>query len=303
MGRYESHKNPFQMKIVQWAQNRINTGMQRLPKSMPCHVTEVAQDFIKVAFETANGIFTPPIVKIPQAMSQYAREPTQVGDKGHAVPGNYYLGGVTGMAGGGTDFFPRGNLTTLNFNGISHTQNPSRNYDQLTHMAGPAGWIANAFQGQQKDQQQQQSSVQQTSPTVVTRNLRELQTNRTRMMNIQRSLMNARNGIRAPMAIPVPSPRNGSTSSSGGGSSGSQSSQQGQTQDQGTNFNFDKNNLCTIQSKDKDHNITVDSGSQKMTLNLPVGEWGYAGGDGKKGKYARIMTESGPSVNFKARIG
>jgi hypothetical protein len=296
MGRYDSHKHPFTYKLNQWSRNRTNNESESKPKSMPCHVVKVEKDFIHIAFETANGIFTPPVVKIPQAMSQYGREPTQVGDKGHAVPGSYYLGGVTGDAGGNTDFYPRSNLTPLSFNGVSHTQNPGRDYDQLTHMGGPTGWITRAFEQQQQDQGSQGSQGGQggqggQSPAVASANfVRNIP--RTRMMNIQRRM----HGI--PQVAPQAAGNGGG--SSGGSGQSSQSQNNGPT---GTNFNFDKNNLCTMQSKDSDHNITVDSQSKKVTLNLPVGEWGYAGGDGQKGKYARIMTESGPSVNFKARIG
>ena len=162
MGKYDSHKFPLYTLMNQWARNQMNNHKEAFdPKSIPSHVVEVAKDFIKVAFETANGIFTPPIMKIPQAWSQFSREPTQKGNKGIAVPGHYYQGGVTGDAGGNTNFYPRGNLTTLNFHGASHTQNPGRDYDQLTHMAGPNGWISAAFVDQQQDQQQQQGGQQQ----------------------------------------------------------------------------------------------------------------------------------------------
>jgi hypothetical protein len=115
MGRYDSHKNPFQYRISSWANKKTNDYNEVRPKSIPCHVQKVDKDFIHVAFETANQVFTPPVVKIPQSWSQYSREPTQQGDKGYAVPGHYYLGGVTDDSGGNTDFYPRGNLTTLSF--------------------------------------------------------------------------------------------------------------------------------------------------------------------------------------------
>ena len=292
MGRYDSHKHPFQFRMNQWARNGMNSAIEKLPKSMPVHVVEQAQDFIKVAFETANGIFSMPIVKIAQAMSQYGREPTQVGDKGHATFGSYYLGGVSGMAGGNTDFYPRGNLSTLNFNGISHVLNPGRNFNQLTHMGGPEGWITRAFEAQQQGQQGSQSESGQGPAASAA--MYAMNTDRARRMNIHRAVMGQRKVYVKPL-----------DSATAGGTQGGQSQQQQQQDNgpKGTNFNFDKNNLCTMQSKDTDHNVTVDSQNKKITLNLPVGEWGYAGGDGQKGKYAQIMTTSGPSVNFKARIG
>lgn len=322
MGKFDAHKLPFQYRMGAWAQGRMNNAIEKMAKSMPCHVTEVQKDFIKVAFETANGIFSMPIVKIPQSWSQFSREPTQKGNKGYAVPGNYYLGGVTGDSGGNTDFYPRGNLTTLSFNGTSHTQNPGRNYDQLTHMAGPEGWISTAFQDQQQDQQSGGgsggggsggSAAAAISPAVNAQALMA-QAGRARTMSIQRAIAkNGSNGSNGTniiaMSVNAPVTRASVQAASNGGNGGGGSSgsggqqQQGQTQDSGTNFNFNKSGVCTIQSADKDHNITVDKPSGKITLNIPVGKWGYAGGDGQKGKYARIMTESGPSVNFKARIG
>jgi hypothetical protein len=288
----------------QWARNRTNNAIEKMAKSMPCHVTEVAKDFIKVAFETSNGIFTPPIVKIPQQFSQFSREPTQKGNKGYAVPGHYYLGGVTGDSGGNTNFYPRGNLTTLAFNPTSHTQNRERDYDQLTHMGGPNGWNIGAFTKQAGDNDgSQQQSGNQTSTAAVSRNVQQFKNDRARRMNIERVLMakNRKVSVRS-LSTPIVTPLD-TTSSSGTGSGGSGDQQQTQQPQDQTTYNFDKNGTCTVQSKDADHNVTVDSQSKKITLNLPVGEWGYAGGDGKKGKYARIMTEDGPSVNFKARIG
>jgi hypothetical protein len=124
MGRYDSHKNPFQRNIDVWVDKKINDQLQRISKPIPCHVTAVDKDFVTVAFETHDNTFTPPTVKIPQSMSPYARDPTQVGDKGYAVPSNYY---------------PRGNLTPLSFQPISHTDTESRDYDQYTVTGGPNG--------------------------------------------------------------------------------------------------------------------------------------------------------------------
>jgi hypothetical protein len=306
MGRYDSHKHPFQSRLGQWGRSKVNDFLERQAKSVPCHVVEVAKDFIKVAFETSNGISTPPVVKLPQQFSQFSREPTQMGNKGYAVPGSYYLGGVTGDSGGNTNFYPRGNLTTLSFNPVSHTQNRERDYDQLTHMGGPNGWNIGAFSKQAGDSsggQQGGGGGGQTSTAVVSRNIHEQKYGRARRMNVHRSIMAKTMGVSVKsLSTPIVAPRNGATGG-GGGSSGGNGQQQSQQPSDKTTYNFDKNGMCTIQSKDDKHNVTVDQASQKITLNLPIGEWGYAGGDGKEGKYARIMTESGPSKNFKARIG
>jgi hypothetical protein len=287
MGRYDSHKHPFTYRMNEWSAKRNNSHQERQAKSIPCHVTKVDKDFIHVAFETQNGIFTPPTVKIPQSWSQYSREPTQVGDKGYAVPGNYYLGGVTGDAGGNTDFYPRGNLTTLSFNGTSHKQNPDRDYDQLTHMAGPNGWIAGAHQKQQQDQQTQD---QQNSAAASMISLSRTTAFRTQ----QRKL-------RAQLQKDSPSLLDATTS--GTGSSSQNGQQQQQQQKDPTNFSFDKNGKCIVQSKDADHMLIVDQQNTKIALAVPMGSKAYVGGPGDKGTYAKIMTEKGPSPNSYARIG
>jgi hypothetical protein len=209
-----------------------------------------------------------------------------VGDKGYAVPGNYYLGGVTGDAGGNTDFYPRGNLTTLSFNGVSHTQNPSRDYDQLTHMGGPNGWIVGPYQKQQQDQQtqQQQQSQQQTAMMAF----RTTSTFRARQTALRQQ------------AIGV-----GTLDATTSGTSSSSSSQQnGQQQQQDpTQFSFDKDGKCQIVSKDNNHVITVDQKNGKITLNVPANHKVYVGGDGSSGQYAPLVTVKGPVINALGRIG
>jgi hypothetical protein len=268
----------------QWVNKRLNTQTERQAKSMPCHVTKVDKDFIYVAFETQNGIFTPPTVKIPQSWSQYSREPTQVGDKGYAVPGNYYLGGVTGDAGGNTDFYPRGNLTTLSFNGTSHKQNPTRDYDQLTHMGGPNGWIVGPHQKQQQDQQQQQNGGGQSASTSMLR---------PSIFRLEQQRARKRLGIESRIAT---------TSGTSDTSSGNGTGQQQQDQDQ-TQFSFDKNKKSTVQSIDSEHSMVVDKQNDHAHLSVTAGGKAYVGGDGQKGQYARIMTEQGPSTNSYARLG
>jgi|SRR5215469_12476 len=294
MSRYDSHKHPFGWRMNQWAVKRHTSQQEQLTKSIPCHVTKVDKDFIEVAFETTNSIFTMPTVKIPQSMSQYQREPTQVGDKGYAVPSDYYLGGSTGDAGGRTNFFPRGNLTAISFQPVSHTQNPDRDYDTLTHMGGPNGWSVGAFQKQKQDQQQQQQSSQNGGPTSPSPTMaRQVQAVRTGNRLAALSQPWRRSSVAVPQAL------DGSTTTNGG-------SQQGQQQDQQqdpTSFSFDKNGKCQIVSKDNNHVITVDQQNKKITINVPTNHTVYVGGDGSSGKYAPLTTTKGPVVNAQGRIG
>jgi hypothetical protein len=272
----------------QWAAKRINTKQEREAKSIPCHVTKVDKDFITVAFETQNGIFTPPTVKIPQSMSQYGRDPTQVGDKGYGVPGNYYLGGVTGDAGGNTDFYPRGNLTTLSFQPVSHKQNPSRDYDQLTHMGGPTGWIVGPFQKQQEDQQSQSGQSSQTGNIGTTGAFRAQQ-ERLRSQMIRVGTLDA------------------TTSGTSSTSGGQQQNGQQQNNDK-TQFSFDKDAKAIVQSKDDKHNLIVDSKNKNVGLTSsqtiyhdPNNGNVYLGGKDSSGMF-RVMTEKGLSKNTYAKV-
>jgi hypothetical protein len=289
MGRYDSHKFPFTYNMNQWSSKRINTRLEREAKSIPCHVTKVEKDFITVAFETQNGIFTPPTVKIPQSMSQYGRNPTQVGDKGYGVPGNYYLGGVTGDAGGNTDFYPRGNLTTLSFEHTSHKQNPDRDVDQLTHMGGPNGWTVGPFKKQQQDQQTQQS--QNGSAAAASTFFRTTNSFRAQQSRLRQ-------------AVPR-DPAGGTGGNTGGGGTSGSGSSTGQQQqdDDKTQFSFDKNGKAVVNSKDAEHSMVVDKQNDHAHLSVTIGGKAYIGGDGSKGQYAAVMTEKGPSKNSFARIG
>jgi hypothetical protein len=310
MGRYDSQKLPFHVNLNQWASRRVNSRREQDAKSMPCHVVKVDKDFITVAFETSNSVFTPPTVKIPQSWSQYSREPTQVGDKGYAVPGDYYLGGVTGDSGGNTDFYPRGNLTTLSFNGVSHKQNPDRDYDQLTHMGGPNGWVVGPHQKQQQDQQQQnggqngggQSSVSAMRALGRSQSFRNAQA---------RYVGNPRAGIPPIPSIPgiIPPAISGIISQVQGIVS-QITGLVGQVEKDLTQFSFDKVGKALMQSKDDKHNVTVDqqnktvSMASAQTIFHDPSDSGkvYIGGNPKQ-KFARIMTESGPSKWGVARIG
>jgi hypothetical protein len=289
MGRYDSIKHPYQYRMSQWAAKKTNDHQEKQAKSIPCHVTKVDKDFIYVAFENQNSISTLPTVKIPQSWSQYSREPTQVGDKGYAVPGNYYLGGATDDSGGNTDFYPRGNLTTLSFNGVSHKKNPSRDYDQLTHMGGPNGWIVGAHQKQQQDQQQQQQQNQASTSLALSM--------RTSTFRAQEAKLRKQLNLPANLPSTLDATTSGTSSTSGG------DQQQGQQQnDDKTQFSFDKDGKAVVQSKDTDHVITVDQKNKKITIKVPTDHVIYVGGDGTEGQYDKLLTKSGPVINAKGRI-
>src|SRR6516162_11118868 len=247
MGRYESHKHPFSGQMNSWAGRRVNQGREQEAKGIPCHVVKIEKDFVHVAFDTKNSIFTPPVMKMTQSFSRFGREPTQVGDKAIAVPGDYYLGGNTAFAGGQANYYPRGNLSTLSLQPLGNLNAPKRDYDQHWETGGPNGWRCKVMEDQEQKQQGQQGqsgsgsgSSGGGSPVAARANQR---------------VMQQRNFIQF-------SATNGSTQSNG---SSSQQQQQ-QKQNDYTEFSFDKNGQAIVQSKDRKHYLKVDQQNKKVML-------------------------------------
>src|SRR6516162_4403246 len=251
MGRYDSHKNPLSYRLNNWAGRRINNNQEQQAKSIPCHIQQIEKDFVHVAFETSNSIFTPPVMKMTQSFSRFGREPTQTKDMGVAVPGNYYLGGNTAFSGGRTYFYPRGNLSTLTFQPMSNLNDPKRDYDQHWETGGPNGWKSKVMEKQQEQPGGGEPSgsgpgggngggggggatpammrvMQQRTPAALQR----------RMISTF-----ATNGS------------GGSSSSSSNGQGGQQDQQQ---QNDLTEFSFDKNGKSAVQSKDQKHYLVID---------------------------------------------
>lgn len=321
MSRYDSHKHPLSYRLNTWNTTRINNFAEGQPKSMPCHVTKVDKDFIQVAFENQNNVFTLPIVRMAQGWQQYSREPTQVGDKGVAMPGSYYIGGVSDYAGGKTDFYPRGNLTTLQFHGLSHEKNPSRDYDQLTHMGGPNGWIVGWYQKQQQQGDQPQDQQAQFSPPQSSnvmapslsnnrayklRNGRTVTVRERKAVRIQAQPIRLRSSV-GTQILAAPTPATNGTTSTGQTTQSSSSDQQQKNQ---TWFQFDKNYKASMQSYDTNHNVVADQQNKTVSMDSsqtiytdPHGGIHYVGGNPNKHKHCKIMTECGPSPYAWARIG
>lgn len=87
---------------------------------------------VEIEFDI-KGPFLLPRTTIPVSSPKYARIPYQVGDRGVAVPLDFYQGGVSGLGGGTADFVQRGNLTNLRFEGIGHKELPG-NVDLNAHV-------------------------------------------------------------------------------------------------------------------------------------------------------------------------
>jgi hypothetical protein len=247
-----------------------------------------------------------PTVKMTQGFSRFGREPTQKGDKGYAVPGGYYMGGVSAYAGGNTSFYPRANLSTLSFQPVANLKAPKRDYDQHHETGGPNGWVVKTMEKQQEENTQGSQSPStgnggssgngsgsSPSPAMLRTQMRLME---------QRNFMAARGMLSKGLTdvISGSSGGLGGTGTNGTSGSGSDSSQQ---QDDKTQFSFDKDGLATIQSKDAKHLITVDGKNKQITLQVPNDETIYVGGDGKTGKYAKLVTTGGPVINAQGRIG
>lgn len=130
---------PIAFHLPRAIDKRANDSQQNQPQALPCTVVKVTKEFVTVKIE-AQSPFTFPEITIPQAMSAWIRQPTQVGDKGWAVPGQYYLGGQSGDAGGTANLVPRGNMTPLVFQHISQKSFNVRDLN-AAYIAGPNGVV------------------------------------------------------------------------------------------------------------------------------------------------------------------
>ncbi len=310
MGRYDSIKHPFPHRMGMWSTRKTNDSQESQAKSIPCHVVKVEKDFVHVQFETNNNIFTMPTVKMTQGFSRFGREPTQVGDKGYALAGGYHLGGNTAYSGGNTSFYPRGNLTSLSFQPLANLKAPKRDYDQHHETGGPNGWIVKTMEKQEEQSQGQSSSSGNggssgsgnggSSGSGNGSSSPAMRRTQMRLME-QRNFMAAR-GILSKGLTDIVSGSSGGLGGTGSTTSGSSGADSQQDNDK-TQFSFDKDGLATIQSKDDKHLITVDGKNKKVTLQVPNDETIYVGGDGKTGKYAKLVTTGGPVINAQGRIG
>lgn len=120
-----SLKIPVAVGLDAASRQRAADGDQMQGKGLPCRITKVvSSNMVEVEFDI-KGPFTLPKITIPVSSPEYARIPYQVGDKGLAVPIDYYQGGISGLGGGTADYVQRANLSSLRFEGIGRTQLPA----------------------------------------------------------------------------------------------------------------------------------------------------------------------------------
>ena len=135
-----SLKTPFAASLNTAASQRAKDAIQLLGKALPASVVKVQGQIVTVKFEM-NGVFTLPQVRCPIYGAEYARMPTQIGDKGYVLAADVNLGGVTGLGGGVANLTRiESNLTALVFHPLSTTSFPTVDGGKA-HVTGPTGVI------------------------------------------------------------------------------------------------------------------------------------------------------------------
>jgi hypothetical protein len=126
-------------QLHNFARTKAADNQQNVPKTFQGHVSAIlANDMLEFTLD-ATGPYTLPKLQIPQAFSSYHREPTQVGDKGYAVPSDFSIGGTDGVTTSTSNMYPRGNLATHVFHPISNKNFDKRDPNMFLVTGGPSG--------------------------------------------------------------------------------------------------------------------------------------------------------------------
>jgi hypothetical protein len=134
-----SQKYSFRTQLHNFTRTKAADNQQNQPKTFQGHVSKILEnDFIEFTLD-AIGPYTLPKLTIPQAFSKYHREPTKVGDKGYAVPGDFAIGGTDGAGTGTANMYPRSNLATHVFHPISIKSFDVRDPDMFLVTGGKSG--------------------------------------------------------------------------------------------------------------------------------------------------------------------
>jgi hypothetical protein len=139
-------KLAVQKNANQVAVNRAQQAIQNTGRALPCRVVKVSGATVTVAFELNSAPWTLPQITIPKAESPWIRMPTQVGDKGVTMPGDAYLGGVSGLGGGTATLARPGNLSALVFVPVSNKSSPPIDQN-AAQVQGPNGAIIRTTEG------------------------------------------------------------------------------------------------------------------------------------------------------------
>jgi hypothetical protein len=135
-----SQTTPFARGIVNYTRTEIDAQIQQLGQALPVSVVAVNNAMVTVNFEL-NGPITFPQIEVPQAISRYARPPTQVGDKGFVMSADAYLDGITGLGTGTATYNqPPPNLSALVFFPLANTSFPTVDANAY-NITGPNGCV------------------------------------------------------------------------------------------------------------------------------------------------------------------
>jgi hypothetical protein len=141
---------PLARTLTTFVQNEIARQLQLRGQSLPVSVVGIDGAFVTVKFEVQSPDFTFPNIKVPQAISRYARPPANIGDTGFVVSADVYLGGVTGLGGGYANFDRLdSNLSTLVYFPLSNISWPSVNQNAYT-ITAPGGAVIQDDSGNSK---------------------------------------------------------------------------------------------------------------------------------------------------------
>ncbi|EML4687393.1 hypothetical protein U4W25_06140 [Citrobacter amalonaticus] len=128
----------FGRNMNRFAEYKFSKAFQSAGKILPASIVRQEGKMVTVSFELTDTPYAFPQVTIPLFGPQYIRYPMQPGDKGIVIPGDTYLGGVSGQGGGTADLTPPANLSALVFLPISNTEWESVDGNVVT-IYGPEG--------------------------------------------------------------------------------------------------------------------------------------------------------------------
>lgn len=133
-------KTPLAQNLNRWGRQVSESAIQKLGKALPATIAKVIGNMITANYEI-TGTLKPPQVTMAPLMSRYLRYPLQNGDPGMTLPGDAFMGGMTGLGGGVADPTQRGNLATSTWHPVSNTDWPAVDPKQTTITGGPNGLL------------------------------------------------------------------------------------------------------------------------------------------------------------------
>ena len=141
---------PLAFSLPAAVDQRAQNLHQITPKDIAATVTKVQGETVEVATQAqAPSNYTIPKIVVPQGHSEWIRPPTQVGDKGHVISSDYYMGGQSNLGGGTANSYGRANLTPAVWHPVSQDKfknNTNRDLNAV-FLNGPNGVVMQDTQG------------------------------------------------------------------------------------------------------------------------------------------------------------